>query len=1104
MNTVDVRARSTTRTYLSIGLMSAGLSLGLAAVLGLTTARPITCEDVVVEDQLVAGNLTHMDASALTDVQAFDAGPLSFFARADFKVQAETRKRLLRERMRVDPESAQSLLLPVAARERLLEVASNCVETAVTSTGTIEGRVMDGDTGSLIQYYLNDGETRRQVFGLPATVQSGAFVEVTGVEVDGEILAHAGSGSSSVKLLSAPSALQSVNQHRPLLVMMGNYANTSQQFPDLTTLGAITTNLNAYYAENSAGQFQWDVTTRDWVTVPTNSPASGNCDWDAMTNALIKANDATTDFTQFEGGDIVLLYQFPSNCHFSGLSNLFPQTITTDDGLVKVTLAFVRIPYQLQQADIEYVLNHELGHNITMGMHANWFHCPDGQALPTPQQPCTIVEYGDPYDIMGGVYGPTSIKFPTAQYAAERKTWMGWIDPTQVVTMNNGSAEQDVTLTPQEWSSSGIKLLRIQRSQYEYLTVEFRQPTMEDGVTLNSDGKMFLQRFPTVFQGALLGQAAGSGGVTLLVDATPTPTNDPADVTLPVGQSLTDPLSGATISVLSQDTNSLRIHVTTPIIDYIAPLPPFEVIDGQGSDIDETSDTETVSAHWSAVTDVGTGLDHYEASLITADGDIVGATSTGLNTSITFTNLHIPAGTTYYVLAQGVDQKGNSGGWTRSDGVTLAGVQPAPTALGTTGTHPFPPECVYAGSEFQEEIAAGPSRTTLIASWCESPDAATVREYVYGIGTSPGATDVLPYTSAGLSLHVVRTGLTLSPDQAYYVTVRSLSVSGVAGITRESAAYTIDSEHPEAPSAVNDGTGADQDVTAAINRWRANWVPVSDQSAVTYYYALGTTPGGFDVISPTSTPITLMSIDDILLPEGTYYTSVAVKDAAGNTSPWKTSNGMTINPDVDVQPPTVTISSPTADTTISGIVTLRATASDAQGVESVQFMVDDVRIGEAQIFSPYEQVWNTNEVQNGSHVLTAVAYDANHQAISSPVSVTIHNTVLLSTDKPSLAFYSPPENTVVTGTVTLQAICLGCKQGMVKVDGVAIEPRKSITSFLNVVWDTTKVVNATHLVQVYGYDIYGNEAVRSAYLVTVNTVPKDTSAPQQTTDLRTR
>lgn len=112
---------------------------------------------------------------------------------------------------------------------------------------------------------------------------------------------------------------------------------------------------------------------------------------------------------------------------------------------------------------------------------------------------------------------------------------------------------------------------------------------------------------------------------------------------------------------------------------------------------------------------------------------------------------------------------------------------------------------------------------------------------------------------------------------------------------------------------------------------------------------------------------------------------------------------------VDAAPPSVAVTAPLAGATVSGTVTLTASASDDVGVTGVQFLVDDVAVGAEAVgvedaTAPYSTTWNTTVPGNGSHSITARARDAaGNAATSVAVSVTVTNTVTPPTGSPSPA-----------------------------------------------------------------------------------------------------
>ena len=95
----------------------------------------------------------------------------------------------------------------------------------------------------------------------------------------------------------------------------------------------------------------------------------------------------------------------------------------------------------------------------------------------------------------------------------------------------------------------------------------------------------------------------------------------------------------------------------------------------------------------------------------------------------------------------------------------------------------------------------------------------------------------------------------------------------------------------------------------------------------------------------------------------------------------------------DTVPPTAAITAPTGTATVSGTVTIAATASDNVGVAGVQFLVDNNALGAEDTTSPYSVTWNTTTAANGTHTLVARARDTSgNTPLSAPVSVNVANT----------------------------------------------------------------------------------------------------------------
>jgi hypothetical protein len=77
----------------------------------------------------------------------------------------------------------------------------------------------------------------------------------------------------------------------------------------------------------------------------------------------------------------------------------------------------------------------------------------------------------------------------------------------------------------------------------------------------------------------------------------------------------------------------------------------------------------------------------------------------------------------------------------------------------------------------------------------------------------------------------------------------------------------------------------------------------------------------------------------------------------------------------DASPPQVAITSPAANATLSGVVTVQATATDPAGIDRTEFYVDNV-LRAADTAAPYAWSLDTARLTAGAHTLTVRAVDA--------------------------------------------------------------------------------------------------------------------------------
>jgi hypothetical protein len=110
--------------------------------------------------------------------------------------------------------------------------------------------------------------------------------------------------------------------------------------------------------------------------------------------------------------------------------------------------------------------------------------------------------------------------------------------------------------------------------------------------------------------------------------------------------------------------------------------------------------------------------------------------------------------------------------------------------------------------------------------------------------------------------------------------------------------------------------------------------------------------------------------------------TLCVTDSMGTQTASLTGTGK------DMIAPTAQVTAPANGASVTGTVTVTATATDNVGVTSVQIYIDGV-LKVSGTTSPFSYSWNTATVTNGSHTICAKAYDAAGNVGTSTITVTV-------------------------------------------------------------------------------------------------------------------
>ncbi|MFH1017528.1 MAG: Ig-like domain-containing protein [Pseudomonadota bacterium] len=194
-------------------------------------------------------------------------------------------------------------------------------------------------------------------------------------------------------------------------------------------------------------------------------------------------------------------------------------------------------------------------------------------------------------------------------------------------------------------------------------------------------------------------------------------------------------------------------------------------------------------------------------------------------------------------------------------------------------------------------------------------------------------------------------------------------------------------------------------------------------------------------------------------------------------------------PILESVPTFISITSPSAGATISGVVTIQASVSMPAGVDHVEFYLDrwatDHLMG-IDATAPYELSWDTTAVVNGTHTLGARAYDKSGNLIQKAHDiVTLNSTV----STPSILITSPSAGASLAGAIKIKvsvSMPAGVDYVEFYLDRWATDHLMGVdtTAPYELSWDTTQVASGTHTLGARAYDKAG-KMIQEAHDVVV-------------------
>lgn len=235
------------------------------------------------------------------------------------------------------------------------------------------------------------------------------------------------------------------------LVFLVNFQNQPNNKPwTLTQVNDVVFNqTNNIYLQHSYGQTTIVGDVVGWYTIALNS------NFDCWNNIDTLANLAINAATQ-AGVNVAAykrrVFMFPNTnaCSWAGLGTIGGNPSSS----------------WINGYNYAYIIGHELGHNVGVD-HARMLQC----AGSSNQGNCSVLEYGDQADIMGGG-GP-------AHMNAYLKDYLGWLNYQQsppITTVTTSGTYKIYPYETQDRNAKALKILRrVVNGRPEYYYLEYRQ-----------------------------------------------------------------------------------------------------------------------------------------------------------------------------------------------------------------------------------------------------------------------------------------------------------------------------------------------------------------------------------------------------------------------------------------------------------------------------------------------------------------------------------------------------------------------------------------------------------------------------------------------------
>lgn len=447
---------------------------------------------------------------------------------------AEERKQILESMIENNTAAVFENSLSKDKRDNLPNDVKPLVEEQVLLEGKLDHLHSDDFANNISKHYyfmtISEDQVSLHFEGTPPDILSGSIVKVQGIKIGLHVAVPNQGNSFEVISASEPVA---ITQRKTAVILFNFQDNPVQPYTKdhaKSVTFTATNSHNAYYQQISFGKLGvqgYLDSTGDvfgWYTVPINS---NNCPYSSASSSArtLAANDGF-NINNYDN----VIYAFPSTPGCPGWGWAY----------ISGKEAWVQGTYSIR------VVTHEEGHNYGVH-HASSYSCKLAGVPSIIGDSCTLSEYGDPFDVMGGATSYHMNNF--------HKGRLNWLDAANTITV---TSDGTYTVAPIEQSSAGIQSLRIPRNLdsngniLDYYYLEFRQPYGFDSFSSTS----------SVVNGVSIRIAPNYNTVkqTWLLDATPN-TSTFTDSALLSGYAFYDPYKSLSITTLDVNSSGATVSI---------------------------------------------------------------------------------------------------------------------------------------------------------------------------------------------------------------------------------------------------------------------------------------------------------------------------------------------------------------------------------------------------------------------------------------------------------------------------------------------------------------------------------------------------------------